>query len=234
MTTPTKNRLSVEGISEEAVAYYLQTHPEFFERHSRLLAQLRLPHQVGGSAISLVEKQVEILRERNRKLERKLHELVEVARANDSLAQKIHRLAHDLIGVSEQATVMEVIEHALRVDFGADHSMLVVFDERRASTEETQDRFLRRVRRDDPAIQAFDTFLTAATSRCGQIPDTQRDFLFGKGTNEIGSAALVPLGEECEIGLLAIGSHDANHFHPTKSTDFLSRLGTLVSRALGG
>lgn len=234
MTTPTKNRLSVEGISEEAVAHYLQTHPEFFERHSRLLAQLRLPHQVGGSAISLVEKQVEILRERNRKLERKLHELVEVARANDSLAQKIHRLAHDLIGVSEQAAVMEVIEHALRVDFGADHSVLVVFDERGASTEETQDRFLRRVRRDDPAIQAFDTFLTAASSRCGQIRDTQRDFLFGKGTNEIGSAALVPLGEECAIGLLAIGSHDANHFHPTKSTDFLSRLGTLVSRALGG
>jgi len=232
MTTPTKNRLSVEGISEEAVAHYLQTHPEFFERHSRLLAQLRLPHQVSGSAVSLIEKQIQILRERNRKLERKLRELVEVARANDSLAQKIHKLAHDLIGLSEQARVMDVIEQALRLEFGADHSVLVLFHNGEPS--EPQGRFLRRVRRDDPAIKTFDTFMSNGRSRCGLIRDSQRDFLFGEGTNEIGSAALVPLGKDCELGLLAIGSHDANHFHPTKSTDFLSRLGTLVSRALAG
>lgn len=234
MTTPNKTRLSVEGISEEAVAHFLQTHPEFFERHSRLLAQLRLPHQVSGSAISLIERQVDILRERNRKLERKLRELVEVARANDSLAQKIHTLAHDLIGLSERASVMEVVEQALRLEFGADQSVLVLFDNGEAGSAEPPGRFLRRVRRDDPAIKAFDTFMSNGRSRCGQIRDAQRDFLFGEETNEIGSAALVPLGKECEIGLLAIGSHDANHFHPTKSTDFLSRLGTLVSRALAG
>ena len=62
--------------------------------------------------------------------------------------------------------------------------------------------------------------------------DVQRDFLFGEATNEIGSCALVPLGEKCEIGFLAIGSADAERFHPGMSIDFITRLGELISSAL--
>ena len=75
-------------------------------------------------------------------------------------------------------------------------------------------------------------FLKGSGPRCGQIRDAQRDFLFGKETDEVGSAAMVPLGENAEIGFIAIGSADADRFHPGMSIDFLGRLGELVAEAL--
>ncbi len=73
---------------------YLQNYPDFFERNSPLLAKLRLPHlRDVGATVSLVERQVEVLRERNQTLERKLKELVEVARANDALADRTRTVA---------------------------------------------------------------------------------------------------------------------------------------------
>ena len=87
-----------EGLNDTSVADYLQTYPDFFERNSPLLTKLRLPHlRDMGATVSLVERQVEVLRERNQSLERKLKELVDVARANDALADRIHRLCQRLI-----------------------------------------------------------------------------------------------------------------------------------------
>ena len=93
-------------------------------------------------------------------------------------------------------------------------------------------RFFAPTDRQDKSLKAFETFLDSDTPRCGQVRDAQRDFLFGEGTNEVGSAALVPLGKKCEIGFMAIGSSDANRFHPGMSVDFLTRLGGLVAGAL--
>ena len=93
-------------------------------------------------------------------------------------------------------------------------------------------RFLRVVDRDDAAIAPFRTFIQSGRPRCGQVRDAQRDFLFGEGNIEIGSVALVPLGPGTETGFLAIGSRDADHFHPGKSIDFLARLGELLDCAL--
>jgi hypothetical protein len=63
------------GLAEEQIAEYLSTHPEFFERHGSVLARLKLPHhQRGTAAISLVERQVLVLREKHAALEKKLHE----------------------------------------------------------------------------------------------------------------------------------------------------------------
>ena len=69
-----------ESISEEAIAAYLLSHPDFFERHSSLLLKLRLPHQTSGLTVSLVERQVSVLRQRNSQLERQLQDLIAVAK----------------------------------------------------------------------------------------------------------------------------------------------------------
>src|SRR5262245_16974062 len=85
-------------INDDTVAQYLQTYPDFFERNSALLARLRLPHaRESGQTISLMERQVDVLRERNRGLEHKLKELIDVARANEALTDKIHRFDRRLI-----------------------------------------------------------------------------------------------------------------------------------------
>lgn len=231
MSTQRKPEFTEEVLTEADVHSYLQRNTDFFERHATLLSSLRLPH-VTGAAVSLVERQVSVLRQKDVKLERKLKELLEVARVNDTLAGKIHQLALDLIEARDLRQALQATEVALRTAFGADHSVLVLFGERAAGGDLEIRRFLRPVQRDDPSLQPFATFMGSSNPRCGQVRDAQRDFLFGQQTNEVGSAALVPLGKKCELGFLAIGSVDANHFHPGMSFDFLARLGELVAAAM--
>ncbi|HEX9852201.1 MAG TPA: DUF484 family protein, partial [Woeseiaceae bacterium] len=96
MSTQRKADFVQEQLSEEAVHTYLKENPDFFERHSSLLGSLRLPHVTGGT-VSLVERQVSVLRQKDLKLERKLKDLLEVARANDILAAKLHQLTLQLM-----------------------------------------------------------------------------------------------------------------------------------------
>jgi hypothetical protein len=231
MSTQRKPEFTEETLSEAAVHSYLTRNPDFFERNATLLSSLRLPH-VTGAAVSLVERQVSVLRQKDLKLERKLQELLEVARANDALAGKIHQLALRLLDARDLTQTLEAIEGALRTAFGADHSVLVLFGKPASFTNINVGRFFRAIDRDDPAIQPFATFLGSSNPRCGQVRDAQRDFLFGRAADEVGSAALVPLGKKCQVGFLAIGSVEAQRFHPGMSFDFLARLGELVAVAL--
>jgi hypothetical protein len=231
MSTQRKAEFTEEALSEAEVHSYLQRHPDFFERHASLLSALRLPHAT-GAAVSLVERQVSVLRQKDLKLERKLKELLEVARVNDTLAGKIHKMALDLLEARDLRQTLESVESALRTAFGADHAVLVLFGDPASFAEYGLGRFFRPMERNDPALQPFATFLGSSNPRCGQVRDAQRDFLFGQQTNEVGSAALVPLGDKCQVGFLAIGSVDANHFHPGMSFDFLARLADLIAVAL--
>jgi uncharacterized protein YigA (DUF484 family) len=233
MSTKPKASIVDDGISDEAVAYYLESHPEFFERHGRLLASLSLPHATSNATVSLIERQVALLRERNRKLERRLNELIDTARNNDRLADAVQHLALRLLGATTAAAVVDAVEISLREDFTTESAVLVLIGAapdlgERAATG----RFLRLVAAEDPALKAFANLRESGAPRCGQIRDSQRDFLFGEGTDEIGSAALLPLGPKGHLGLLAIGSVDSERFHPGMSTDFLGRIANLVTAAL--
>src|SRR5579859_3859167 len=120
MTTSQARGIKHESLNDANVADYLQTYPDFFERNSPLLAKLRLPHlRDVGATVSLVERQVEVLRDRNQSLERKLKELVDVARANDALADRIHRLSQRLIRSRLLLDTINAIETSLREDFDA-------------------------------------------------------------------------------------------------------------------
>ncbi|MFQ5636071.1 MAG: DUF484 family protein [Gammaproteobacteria bacterium] len=218
-------------IDEDAIAGFLEANPDFFERHGSLLAGLKLPHSTGGAAVSLVERQVSVLRQRNDKLESRLRELVEVARGNDDLADKIHALALLLMGARDRSQVVRLLEEQLRMEFSADRAVLVLFDDA-GDDAETSGQFLRRATRDDDALGPFRSFLDADSVRCGTVRDAQRNFLFGEDNFEVGSIALIPLGPQSAQGFLAIGSRSADHFHPGVSSDFLSRLGELAAAAL--
>lgn len=223
--------VSNEPSSDDRVHDYLARHPDFFERHPRLLSSLRLPHASGG-AVSLVERQVSVLRQKDLKHERKLKELLKVARANDAISGKIHRLTLRLLAVNSLQDTLLAIEEALRAEFDADQSILVLFGDLAEHGKVRVGRFFRPVERDDPRLKAFDTFLAGTGPRCGQVRDAQRDFLFGRETDEVGSAALIPLGKKAELGFMAIGSTDSQRFHPGMSIDFLGRLGELIAEAL--
>jgi uncharacterized protein YigA (DUF484 family) len=220
---------AVETAEEETIAAYLQHNPDFFERHHAVLARLRLPHARGGSTISLVERQIEVLREKHASVEAKLAEFVRVARANDALADKLHGFTRKLLRAGSTEAVIATMESSLRMDFDAFHCVLVLIG---PHPEITPQRFVRIVRADDVNLKSFETLFANGKPRCGQARDSQREFLFGADANDIGSVALVPLGEKGSIGLLALGSTDRDRFHPGMSTEFLARMADLITDAL--
>ena len=229
MTNTTRGAAAVETAEEETIAAYLQHNPDFFERHHAVLARLRLPHARGGSTISLVERQIEVLREKHAAVEAKLAEFVRVARANDALADKLHGFTRKLLRAGSPEAVIATMESSLRVDFDAFHCVLVLIG---PHPEITPQRFVRIVRADDANLKSFETLFANGKPRCGQARDSQREFLFGADANDIGSVALVPLGEKGRIGLLALGSTDRDRFHPGMSTEFLARMADLIADTL--
>ena len=231
MSTQAKPEYVEEELSEQAVCDYLAAHPDFFERNAKVLGKLRIPHEAGGT-VSLVERQVSVLRQKEVRLERQLRDLIQVARDNDALAAKIHELGIHLLAADGLNVTVAAIEEAMRSGFGADHAVLVLFGNPDSFDDVDAGRFFRVIQREDEALGPFATFLKGSGPRCGQVRDAQRNFLFKADAEDIGSVALVPLGNKASIGFLAIGSVDSNRFHPGMSIDFLTRVGDLISGAL--
>ena len=231
MSTQAKPEYVEEELTEETVSAYLTAHPDFFERNPKTLGKLRIPHETGGT-VSLVERQVSILRQKELKLERQLRDLIQVARDNDLLAAKIHKLAIHLLAVDGLNATVAAVEEAMRSGFDADQAVLVLFGNPDSFDDVDVARFFRAIQRDDEALRPFATFLKGSGPRCGQVRDAQRNFLFRDDAEDIGSVALVPLGNKASIGFLAVGSVDAERFHPGMSIDFLTRVGDIISTAL--
>jgi uncharacterized protein YigA (DUF484 family) len=229
MTTREARGLAATDTEEESIATYLQRNPDFFERHQAVLVRLKLPHVRGGATISLVERQIEVLREKQAALENKLGELVRVARANDAIAERLHRFTRRLLrGVPRDAAIAR-IETGLREDFDAFHAVIILIGEH---PDLAGQHFVRTVPADDPNLKSFESLFGAGKPRCGQARDSQRDFLFGPEGHEMASLALVPLGDKGSLGLLALGSADKERFHPGMSTEFLGRLAELITDCL--
>jgi uncharacterized protein YigA (DUF484 family) len=229
MTSNQAHGITVETIDEQAIALYLQQHPDFFERHMPLLTRLRLQHPRNAATVSLIERQVEVLRDKHAALEQQLAEFVRVARANDALADKIQRFTQRLLRTTTVAAALTQVEASLREDFDAYHGILILQQPIVAGAAE---RFVRVVPAGDPVFHTFDALLASGKPRCGQVRDIQREFLFGTEAAEIGSVALIPLSDLSPPGLLALGSVDRDRFHPGMSTDFLSRMGALIAAAI--
>ena len=223
------------SLAEEQIAEYLLAHPEFFERHASVLARLQLPHhQRGNAAISLVERQVLVLREKHATLEKKLHELIENGRANDAIVDRMHRLTRRLLRSRDASGIVAALDTALREDFGASRWMIVITEPSFTGLAALQHPHVRVVPRGSPELKIFETFFESGRPRSGQIRDTQRDYLFGSGggSSSVGSTVLIPLGERASLGLLAIASHDTERYLPTMSTDFLVRIGEILTEAV--
>ena len=239
MTSQSVQELGADAIGEHAITQYLQQHPDLFERHPQLLTRLRLNHPRNGTTVSLIERQVDVLREKHAAIEQQLAEFVRVARANDALADKIHRFTRRLLRTATRAQALMQIEASLREDFDTYHAVLVL--PRAPGAPETgalvaagdaPTRFLRQVMTDDVVFKSFDSLFESAKPRCGQVRDSQRDFLFGTEAADIGSVALMPLAAMVPRGLLALGSVERDRFHPGMSTEFLSRMAELIADSL--
>ena len=230
MTTREAHGITTSEVDEESIAAFLQHNPDFFERHQALLLRMRLPHARGGSTISLVERQIEVMREKHTQLEGKLTELVAVARANDVVADKLHRFTRRLLLAGSRADAIGRIEASLREDLDAFHSVLLLIGE---YPDLAPQRFVHAVSRESPVLKSFETLFSGGKPRCGQARDSHRELLFGPDSAQIASVALVPLIDKgAPLGVLTLGSPDRDRFHPGMSTEFLARMADLIVDAL--
>jgi uncharacterized protein YigA (DUF484 family) len=213
---------------EEAVSRYLEDHPDYFERRPQLLTRLTLNHETGGRAVSLIERQVQVLREQDETSQRQLRELVTIARENDVLGQRLHRFALALIEAPGPDEALEAAVELLRTEF---HLEAVAV--RLAAEPPLAGTRAEYVAADDARLGALNNQFSAGKPICGgKFDDSLNAFLFGEGHRAIRSSALIPLGAQPARGVLALGSHDPHRFHAGMGTVYLTRLGELLMSAL--
>ncbi|MEH6471497.1 MAG: DUF484 family protein [Halopseudomonas sp.] len=225
-TKPGPAMTSQKSDTEQMVVEHLETHPEFFARHQSLLNTLRIPHQ-RGSAISLVERQTEMLREQNKEMRSQLHDLLDAARYNDLQFEKTKRLVLSLLESETLDQLTDAIEEGLCQDFNGDMTRLVLLDQ----TLDNAGGNLKSVSLQVAESQIAELIETD-WALCGNLNERQRVFLFDDRADKVLSAAVVPLVKGNTLGLLAIGSFEANYFHSSMGTLFLNYVGEVLSRVL--
>ena len=215
-------------LNDQQVVDYLQGNPEFFARQSDLVAGMRIPHGHDG-AVSLLEHQVQVLRAQGEEARGKLQQLLVNARDNEELSQRMHRLTLALIECRAVDEVFATLYQVLGEQFSADAAAVRVLVPPRAERDAGLGEF---VSIEAGARAEIEAALASGRPTCGRLPAAQAGLLFGARAAEIASAALLPLGAPEHFGVLAIGSHDAQRFHPGMGTMFLRNLGEIVTRVL--
>ena len=210
---------------EVSIVEHLKANPDFFERHESLLLELRLPHVNGGS-VSLLERQLSTLRKECASHQQKLNELVEVAHKNDLLIERLHQMTLALIDTTDLDEVLNVLEDQLHAEFKADCVELRLF-----TPAELEDPSVLELSEQE-ALNHFQDFFQKNRPLCGSLSPEQQRFLFDAEADGIRSTALIPIKNKSIAGMLAIGSNDEERFHCDMSTEFLSRLGEVVSQRL--
>ena len=213
-----------ESLEAAAVAAYLEAHPDFFVEHEELLPALRIPHQ-RGDTVSLVERQMTILRDRNIEMRHRLSQLMDVARDNDRLFDKTRRLILDLLDADSLEAVVMAVEDSLRQEFKVPFVSLILFGESAAPVG-------RWVNSAD-AQQAIGGLLCSGKTVSGNLREHELDFLFGEDQRkEVGSTAVATLNHQGLHGVLAIASRDPQHYKSTVGTLFLSYIAEVLGRVV--
>ena len=211
-------------LDSEAVAAYLRQHPEFFIDHDELIPELRIPHQ-RGDTVSLVERQVKLLRERNIEMRHRLSQLMDVARDNDRLFDKTRRLILALLDASSLDEVISATEDSLRHEFQVPFVSLILFSETPLGVG--------RAVTSAEAHQAIGSLLAGGKTTCGVLRPHELQFLFGEAEQgQVGSAAVVSLSHQGLHGVLAIGSPDPQHYKSSLGTLFLGYVAEVLARVL--
>lgn len=206
----------------------LRDNSDILLRQPELLAMLEVPHQ-SGQAISLIERQVSVLRQKTQAQDRRLRELMNVARDNQQLSQSRHGLALSLLAARDLDDVISTVLDLLSNELAADYAVIKLFSSDKKRIEQSAGLF---VDVSDSALVAFKTMLEQKSSICGKAIAEQKEFLFDNNANSIKSLAVIPLVAGENLGLIGLGATDAERFVSTMATDFLSQMGELISASL--
>ena len=228
MTLPQKDN---NKETERLIVRYLRDHPDFFESHLDLLADMILPHD-SGNAVSLIERQVSVLRDQNVQFKSKLKHLIQAAEQNETVSQKVNALVLQLLDAKSLGEILDLLPETLTRNFNTDAVVLRLF-----KTDHPDIKSHPEVSKwDQPVMGAFEKVISNRKPICGHFNPEQLQPLFNDSADDIHSAAMIPLVSDADdkacIGLLAIGSQDPDRFRAEMGTMFLTYLGQVITRIM--
>jgi len=219
---PRDEQIAGGALNPDHVAEYLRQHPDFFIDYENLLSELALPHHTGEHAISLVERQVSVLRTRNRDVRNRLNRLLETARDNDRLFQKTQKLVLAILDQSTIEGIVDAVESSLRDDYQVDVCKVLLLD-----TTGLQ-----------AAQSSIGALLNTRQPTCGHLRPQEIAFLFADASQPVRSAAVMPIAQVSNtggneiLGMLAIGSFDPDYYRSGMGTMFLTYIADVLTRAM--
>lgn len=220
------SRWSAAELNDAAVEHYLLSHPDFFERHLDLLETLAVPHP-SGEAVSLVERQLALLREKNQRLTGQLDHLLQIARENDALHQRMHQLTLTLLDATSVEDVLAGLDWGLHQYFQTDFVAVRLLSPFQDSP--VANLFIKGT---TEAGRWCDSLVDSDKPLCGQPAIEEAEFLFGDRASAVASQAVIGLRHAGLRGILAIGSRDPGRFRPDMSFVFLSQMSEILAARL--
>ena len=220
-----QDTMKITGITEDDIAEYLANTPGFFERHAELLSSVQLTSPHGNRAVSLQERQMEMLRAKIRGLELRLIEMIRNGQDNLGIADKLYSWTRHILLTADAAAVPEVLLRELKDQFLIPQAALRVwgsqgFEGQRCTEGVSED------------VRSFATSLGAPYCGLNSGFEATR---WMDDAKSVMSMAMIPLRHDPAqpaFGLLVLGSPDATRFAADMGTEFLARIGELASAAL--
>jgi uncharacterized protein YigA (DUF484 family) len=211
------------GDQEQLVVDYLDQQPDFFARHPELLVNLEVPHGAGGA--SLLEYQVSVLRDKNKRYSSRLDEYHETAESNARLLRRIHDLYIVMLDASDASDLLAKVHKALAERFKCDAAAIALYQDPvpegavSLASSEALKTFAGLRERPEPAV--------------GRLARAKMDLLFDAPLAEsLNSVALAPLDESGQLGLLVLASQDEHRYHPGMGTLFIDLVGRMLGESL--
>jgi hypothetical protein len=200
-------------MNSEEIAQYLLNTPAFFDEHAETLAKICLPHPNGGRTVSLSERQLFTLREKNKALDSRLHEMIEFTRENEALQHNVHEFTISLFAARDLFSVQELVIHQLRDLFAVPHAALHLWQ----------------------LAPPGEELLTFASGLSKPVCMHQAAFETASwfANTQLRSFAYLPLRAAGKsIGMLVLASEEKQRFYPEMGTVFLQRLSEAAQSAL--
>jgi uncharacterized protein YigA (DUF484 family) len=215
------------GLTDAVVREYLKNHDDFLQRNPEMLDYLHIDH-ASGSAISLVEKQVSVMRDRNKDLRQRLKLLTANARDNDALFEQTRNLVLKLLDADSVESLYRIFMNSMVDDFRVEFACMILYsDNSGAPGGETS----WRTETQDTIKKEIGSLYRGQKPVCGTLRKEELSFLFPSGSG-MGSAAIMPLFNGEQLGLIAVGSSDANRYNSKVGTLFLSHIADVMVKLL--
>ena len=222
--TDTNIRLASEGLNDQQILDYLRANPDFFQQHATAIAELSLSHE-SGNAVSLIEHQVAILRDRNMTMRRRMNELLQAARSNDEIFAKTRSLNLALLEVNSWHELNEVLATHVLVDFEADFvcahlaaaNLVLALDHIQHHVEEV------------PCLH----LQNGSEAVCTVLRQDELHKLFPMSDHdETGSAGVLKLKVQQGSGVLCIGSRSPTRFAKNMDTLFVQYIADILAKVM--